>query len=96
MIEKDGEKARRLVEANPHLAYGATSLSFLLTPTYALYLQLGDGEMVTVSESGKIGHPLPEDSRLLANETTSLCWTKRLMTFASPFTRTATSCPRSS
>ncbi|HEX8127800.1 MAG TPA: PP2C family serine/threonine-protein phosphatase [Pyrinomonadaceae bacterium] len=73
MVEKDGDKARRLVEANPYLAYGATSLSCLLTPTYALYLQLGDGEMVTVSEEGEIGHPLPEDSRLLANETTSLC-----------------------
>ncbi|MCA1628034.1 MAG: protein phosphatase 2C domain-containing protein [Acidobacteria bacterium] len=73
MIEKDGANARRLVKANPHLAYGATSLSFLLTPIYALYLQLGDGEMVTVSEQGEIGQPLPEDARLLANETTSLC-----------------------
>ncbi|HEY0083295.1 MAG TPA: protein phosphatase 2C domain-containing protein [Pyrinomonadaceae bacterium] len=81
MIEKDGEKARRLVEANPHLAYGATSLSFLLTPTYALYLQLGDGEMITVSERGEIGHPLPEDSRLLANETTSLCLDKAASDF---------------
>lgn len=76
MIEKDGEGARRLVEANPHLAYGATSLSFLLTPTYALYLQLGDGEMITVSEQGEINQPLPEDARLLANETTSLCLEK--------------------
>jgi hypothetical protein len=76
MIEKDGANARRLVEANPYLAYGATSLSFLLTPTYALYLQLGDGEMVTVSEQGEIGRPLPEDARLLANETTSLCLDK--------------------
>jgi len=76
MIEKDGEKSRRLVEANPHLAYGATSLSFLLTPTYALYLQLGDGEMITVSEQGEIGQTLPEDMRLLANETTSLCLDK--------------------
>jgi Protein phosphatase 2C len=76
MIEKDGERARSLVEANPHLAYGATSLSFLLTPTYALYLQLGDGEMITVSEQGQIGLPLPDDARLLANETTSLCLAK--------------------
>lgn len=76
MIEKDGEKARRLVEANPLLAYGATSLSFLMTPTYTLYLQLGDGEMVTVSEKGEIGQTLPEDMRLLANETTSLCLDK--------------------
>jgi hypothetical protein len=73
MVEKDGERARRLIEANPYLAYGATSLSFLLTPTYALYLQLGDGEMLTVSEQGEIGLPLVGDARLLANETTSLC-----------------------
>ncbi|HZG53257.1 MAG TPA: PP2C family serine/threonine-protein phosphatase [Pyrinomonadaceae bacterium] len=76
MVEKDGEKARRLVEANPYLAYGATSLSFLLTPTYALYLQLGDGEMINVSAGGEIVQPLPEDARLLANETTSLCLDK--------------------
>lgn len=76
MIEKDGANARRLVEANPHLAYGATSLSFLLTPVYALYLQLGDGEMITVSAEGEIGQPLPGDARLLANETTSLCLEK--------------------
>jgi hypothetical protein len=81
MIERDGERARRLVEANPHLAYGATSLSFLLTPTYALYLQLGDGEMITVSAQGEIGHPLPEDARLLANETTSLCLDKAAADF---------------
>jgi hypothetical protein len=76
MIEKDGERARGLVEANPYLAYGATSLSFLLTPTYALYLQLGDGEMITVSERGETAPTLPEDARLLANETTSLCLEK--------------------
>ena len=81
MIEKDGERARRLVEANPYLAYGATSLSFLLTPRYALYLQLGDGEMITVSAQGEIGHPLPEDLRLLANETTSLCLDKAAADF---------------
>ena len=81
MIEKDGERARRLVEVNPYLAYGATSLSFLLTPAYALYLQLGDGEMITVSAQGEIGHPLPEDSRLLANETTSLCLDKAASDF---------------
>jgi serine/threonine protein phosphatase PrpC len=76
MVERDGANARRLIEANPYLAYGATSLSFLLTPTYALYLQLGDGEMITVSAAGEIGQPLQEDMRLLANETTSLCLDK--------------------
>ncbi|HEV7902270.1 MAG TPA: protein phosphatase 2C domain-containing protein, partial [Pyrinomonadaceae bacterium] len=74
--ERDGANARRLVEANPYLAYGATSLSVLLTPTYALYLQLGDGEIINVSARGEVEQPLPEDARLLANETTSLCLDK--------------------
>ncbi len=38
-----------------------------------LYLQLGDGEMIVVSEAGEVSKPLPEDKNLIANETTSLC-----------------------
>jgi hypothetical protein len=37
-------------------------------------VQLGDGDILTVSADGRVsGPPLAEDSRLLANETTSLC-----------------------
>ena len=71
--EKDGERARKLVEANPLLAYGATSLTVAVQESFILYLQLGDGEILTVSESGEVKRPLPEDERLFANETTSLC-----------------------
>jgi serine/threonine protein phosphatase PrpC len=71
--EKDDEKAIKLVESNPLLAYGATSLTIAVTESFLLYLQLGDGEMLTVSEKGEIVSPLPEDNRLFANETTSLC-----------------------
>jgi serine/threonine protein phosphatase PrpC len=71
--EKDGEHARKMVEANPLLAYGATSLTVAVEESFILYLQLGDGEILTVSESGKVNRPLPEDARLFANETTSLC-----------------------
>ncbi len=71
--EKDNARARSLVEARPSLAYGATSLTIALTASFVLYLQLGDGEIITVSETGEVSKPLPEDERLLANETTSLC-----------------------
>jgi serine/threonine protein phosphatase PrpC len=74
--EKDGEKAVKLVENNPLLAYGATSLTIAVEESFVLYLQLGDGEIVTVSEAGEIGKPLPEDDRLFANETTSLSSSK--------------------
>jgi hypothetical protein len=71
--ERDGESARKLVEANPLLAYGATSLTVAVEESFILYLQLGDGEILNVSETGEVTRPLPEDARLFANETTSLC-----------------------
>jgi serine/threonine protein phosphatase PrpC len=71
--KKDGARARKLVEDNPLLAYGATSLTVAVEETFILYLQLGDGEILTVSESGEVLRALPEDERLFANETTSLC-----------------------
>jgi Protein phosphatase 2C len=71
--KKDGPRARKLVEENPPLAYGATSLTVAVEETFVLYLQLGDGEILNVSESGQVTRALPEDVRLFANETTSLC-----------------------
>jgi serine/threonine protein phosphatase PrpC len=70
---KDGLRARQTVEARPALAYGATTLTVALTNSLVIYLQLGDGEIITVSETGEVTQPLPADERLLANETTSLC-----------------------
>ncbi len=73
LAEKNNPSAVQLVEANPLLAYGATVLVVLATEQFILYLQLGDGDILTVSESGEVQRPLPEDSRLFANQTTSLC-----------------------
>jgi len=70
---KDGARGRKLVEENPLLAYGATSLTVAVEESYVLYLQLGDGEILNVSEAGEVTRALPEDERLFANETTSLC-----------------------
>ena len=69
---KDSARARTVVEAHQLLAYGATTLTVALTASFAIYLQLGDGEIITVSETGEVAGTLPEDERLLANETTSL------------------------
>jgi hypothetical protein len=65
--------SRRLVEAHPQLAYGSTLLVVVVAPTFILYLQLGDGDLLTVSAEGEIERPIPKDPRLIANETTSLC-----------------------
>ncbi|HEX8566196.1 MAG TPA: PP2C family serine/threonine-protein phosphatase [Pyrinomonadaceae bacterium] len=76
-LEKKADaKARKLVEENPLLAYGATSLTVALEEDFAIYMQLGDGDILNVSATGEVMKPLPEDDRLLANETTSLCLPK--------------------
>jgi hypothetical protein len=87
---KDSLQARELVEAHPYLAYGATSLVIALTDSFIIYAQLGDGEIICVSETGAVDKPLPEDARLLANETTSLCTDSAAQDFRiayQPFTK---------
>ncbi len=68
-----GAEARRQVLANPYLAYGATLLLALVTDRGLALLQLGDGDILAVTENGVTRRPLPKDPRLMANETTSLC-----------------------
>ncbi|MCA9482115.1 MAG: protein phosphatase 2C domain-containing protein [Nitrospina sp.] len=58
---------------NPFLAYGATVLGVLVTRDFHLFLQLGDGDLITVQDDGRVVRPLPHDPRLLGNATTSLC-----------------------
>ncbi|HET6975245.1 MAG TPA: PP2C family serine/threonine-protein phosphatase [Pyrinomonadaceae bacterium] len=54
-------------------AYGATILTVAVSERFILYLQLGDGEILTVTDQGTVSKPLIKDERLFANETTSLC-----------------------
>jgi hypothetical protein len=71
--EKEGPAARQIVEDNPVLAYGATILAVMITESFIAYLQLGDGDILTVSEQGKPDSVFPVHSKHFANETTSLC-----------------------
>jgi hypothetical protein len=61
------------LDADSPVAYGATLLVAAVTERFILYLQLGDGEILSVSESGEVSRPLIKDERLFGNETTSLC-----------------------
>jgi hypothetical protein len=73
LIESEGEEGRRAIEADPAIAYGATLLAAGTIGDSLLYLQLGDGDILTVATRGVTTRPLPEDERLIANQTTSLC-----------------------
>ncbi len=59
--------------SNSSVAYGTTILAAAVAEGFILYLQLGDGEILTVSKDGEVTRPLSKDERLFANETTSLC-----------------------
>jgi serine/threonine protein phosphatase PrpC len=60
-------------QADESVAYGATLLAAAVTERFAVYLQLGDGDILTVSDRGIVTRPLSRDDRLFGNETTSLC-----------------------
>lgn len=64
---------RASVEESPILAYGATLLVAAATDYLLFFLQLGDGEILSVSADGETERPLPPDDRLVGNQTTSLC-----------------------
>lgn len=57
---------------NQVISYGTTLLGALITKNYIIYLQLGDGDILVVSENA-VTRPIPKDENLIANETYSLC-----------------------
>jgi Protein phosphatase 2C/FHA domain len=71
--ERGGSTALAELERNPLLAYGATLLTVLVSRAAVHYVQLGDGDILTVWRNGEVRRPLPMDPQLIANETTSLC-----------------------
>ena len=80
-LDKAGEEnspGRNSVEANHVIAYGATILAMLVHELFLACLQLGDGDILLVYDSGVTVRPMDDDERLFANETTSLsakdCW----------------------
>ena len=71
-VQEDERPAQS--EAPVERLYGATLLAALLAPEFHLYIQLGDGDILTISADGEITRPPFEvDSHSFANHTTSLC-----------------------
>ncbi len=56
-----------------YLAYGATLVALAITSRYIIYTQLGDGDILTVCEDGKVARPLPRKHEYMSNQTVSLC-----------------------
>ena len=63
-----------LLDTSVERLYGTTLLVALLSPEFHLYIQLGDGDILTISADGEVTRPpFEEDRNLLANHTSSLC-----------------------
>jgi len=71
--DAEREDVEAAVADNPVVAYGATLLAVLAAGPDLLFLQLGDGDILCVADDGATTRPMTEDSRLIANQTTSLC-----------------------
>ena len=73
------------VTKKPIVPYGATLLAVVVAETFMYCLQLGDGDIVFVKNTGKPLNPLEADKRLLANQTTSLCTDTAVQDFRGRF-----------
>lgn len=62
------------------IAYGATLLLALVTPSWMVVAQIGDGDAVVMAD-GESGSPLPVDPALDGTRTTSLCQPDALSSF---------------
>jgi serine/threonine protein phosphatase PrpC len=55
------------------IAYGTTLVTVVITESFILYLQIGDGDILIVTDAELVHRPITGDNRLFGNETTSLC-----------------------
>lgn len=66
-------RAEKTIDANPTIPYGTTLITALITETFILYFQVGDGNILAVANDGTYDEPVPSDKRNFANEAVSLC-----------------------
>lgn len=69
------ESEESLLKNPDHIeaAYGATLLVSIITPNYAIFLQLGDGDIILIDSNKKIIQPIELEKGMLGTETHSLC-----------------------
>lgn len=92
--ETDGldRQQRALLGRNALLAYGATLLVACAMETEVFFLQLGDGDFLTLDGTGSISGVFGPDAKYMGNATTSLCLPNALEEFR--FSRWRTGLPR--
>lgn len=69
-------KEIKSIKKNKYITYGSTLLMVLLVHDYIVCYQLGDGDILFVSQSQRVSKPIKRDERHIANDTSSLCLNK--------------------
>lgn len=72
LSDKENAVSERFGGITFEVMYGATLIAAAVTENGLFGLQIGDGSFCLL-ENGKICSPVPEDSKLMGNLTTSLC-----------------------
>jgi hypothetical protein len=82
-----GAEANELAEDQGfYLAYGATLIVVAIAASYVLFLQIGDGDILSVDDDGEsVEVPIPPDTSMIGNETASLCLPNAQNLFRSAF-----------
>ncbi|MBM7846532.1 PP2C family serine/threonine-protein phosphatase [Herpetosiphon giganteus] len=69
------------IARSPRTAYGTTLLAVAISRDFLIYLQIGDGDILVVSDDGSVTRPLPDDPQLLGNVTWSIDTNEPLRNF---------------
>ena len=62
-----------IIRKSPEVLYGSTLVAAAINERVAAYLQIGDGDVLTVAADNKVTRVIPGRDDLLINETESLC-----------------------
>jgi hypothetical protein len=72
-VQRDGQSGPDRLARDPYVAYGTTLITAVASSSFVAFWQIGDGDLLAVSDTGQVGRPLVRDALLIGNETTSLC-----------------------
>lgn len=72
-VEMRGHAGATQVKRDPSVLYGSTLLAAAMTPRFAIYLQIGDGDIVTFRRDRPAYRPVRARSDLPLSQTESLC-----------------------
>jgi serine/threonine protein phosphatase PrpC len=92
-VDEYCQKQPDLNDQHKYRYFGSTLLITLILPRCVVYWQLGDGDIVTMGDDNSITRPIANDSRLIGNETTSLCGQKAWLDFRTFFQPTTDNLP---